>query len=81
MKKHLSIQLVAEAGKKILMQVATLYVLSNIFLEDVRMMNDTTKFKELNTETLKNINGGGVGDFIQGVFYEIFNSAKPKKRK
>ncbi|HEM3466655.1 bacteriocin [Streptococcus suis] len=45
------------------------------------MMNDTTKFKELNTETLKNINGGGVGDFIQGVFYEIFNSAKPKKRK
>ncbi|HEL1551495.1 TPA: bacteriocin [Streptococcus suis] len=45
------------------------------------MMNNTTKFKELNTDTLKNINGGGVGDFIQGVIYEIFNSAKPKKRK
>lgn len=58
-----------------------LYVLSNIFLEDVRMMNNTTKFKELNTDTLKNINGGGVGDFIQGVIFEIFNSAKPKKRK
>ncbi|BCP61158.1 TPA: hypothetical protein U1246_001469 [Streptococcus suis] len=45
------------------------------------MMKDTIKFKEVGADTLKNVSGGGIGDFIQGVFYELFNSAKPQKRK
>lgn len=58
-----------------------LYALSDMFLEVARMMKSTIKFKEVDVDTLKNVSGGGIGDFIQGVFYELFNSAKPQKRK
>ena len=62
------------------MRDATLYVLSDIFWEVVRMMKNTIKFKEVDADTLKNINGGGVGDFIQGMIFEIIYSAKQKRR-
>ncbi|HEL2183666.1 bacteriocin [Streptococcus suis] len=44
------------------------------------MMKNTIKFKEVDADTLKNINGGGVGDFIQGMIFEIIYSAKQKRR-